>query len=303
MTPFPRITRDPEIMSGRACIRDSHVTASTLLALLAVGRSHEEIVRMFPTLTPEDLRETLAYAAWWIDEQSPHSAPEADPSPPVLAEPLPEPEPPLPSPPVSQPEEPEASFLLQPFPEELPATEETPQNGATENEPREEEVMENADMEEGDMEASSDENQEPEEVLELFHPDYPDQATVVITRHGIYDRRWGTHTIAWSDIREIHRKSSKKTVDIILRNPEFYVTSMPFFKRLHAQIKMAFNIQTLHLDTASLGIRTKDLYLAANRLWVRHRGRVRFRKKRRVRVNGKSDDSRRTVEWDRYQPM
>jgi len=152
-------------------------------------------------------------------------------------------------------------------------------------------------------EAAPDEESEVEETLELFHPDYPDQATVVITRHGIFDRRWGTHTIAWSDIREIHRIRSKKTVDIILRNPEFYLTSMPFFKRLRAQIRLALNIQTLQLDTSSLGIRTKDLYLTANRLWVRHRGRVRFRKKRRVRVDGKSNGSRRAVEWDRYQPM
>jgi len=163
--------------------------------------------------------------------------------------------------------------------------------------------MEDEAMDEESPEEESDANADVEDSLELFHPDYPDQATVVITRHGIYDRRWGTHTIAWCDIREMHRKSSKKTVDIILRNPEFYITSMPFFKRLRAQIKLALNIDSLCLDTASLGIRTRDLYHAASRLWIRHRGRMRFRKKRRTRVTGKTDDAHRTVEWDRYQPM
>ena len=287
MTHFPRITRDPATMTGRACIRDSHVAASTLLALLAVGRSHEEILRMFPTLTAEDLRETLAYAAWWIDEQTPSApaapAPEVNHPAPVLPEPTAEPLP------IPAPEEPGKPFIaLQTASEDVPAVEET---------------LEDENREEAYPEAAADENEEVEDTLELFHPDYPDQATVLITRHGIYDRRWGTHTIAWCDIREMQRKSSKKTVDIVLRNPEFYITSMPFFKRLRAQIKLALNIDSLRLDTASLGIRTRDLYHAANRLWIRHRGRMRFRKKRRLRVDGKTDAAHRTVEWDRYEPM
>ena len=274
MTQFPRITRDPSIMSGRACIRDSYVAASTLLALLSVGRSHEEILGMFPLLTPEDLRETLAYAAWWIDEQtqSPHPAPtpEVNQHAPALAEA-----------PVEAPTEP--AVAPQAASEDLLETEEA--------------------LDTEDWEEASDEDEEAEETLELFHPDHPDQPTVVVTRHGIYDQRWGTHTIAWCDIREMQRKSSKKTIDIVLRNPEFYITSMPFFKRLRAQIKLALNIDSLRLDTASLGIRTLDLYHAANRLWISHRGRMRFRKKRRMRVNGTRDEEQRPVDWDRYQPM
>ena len=268
MIPFPRITRDPAVMSGRACIRDTHVTTSTIVTLKAAGRSQEDIFRMFPMLTPEDLREALAYAAWLLDEQAP-------------------------LPPATPEAESQAAAPAQSLPR-LPAEPQAP----VEEQPE-------AALSTGEesLAAAEEEEEEVEESLELFHPDFPDQATVVVTRHGLYDRRWATHTIAWSDIRVMHRKSSKKTIEVVLRNPEFYITSMPFFKRLRAQIKLALNIQTLCLDTASLGIRTRDLYHAANRLWIRHRGRVRFRKKRRMRVNGRSAESHRPVEWDRYQPM
>ncbi|MEI6561375.1 MAG: DUF433 domain-containing protein [Verrucomicrobiota bacterium] len=285
MTQFPRITRDPAVTTGRACIRDSRIAVSTLLALLAVGRSHEEILRMFPLLTPEDLRETLAYAAWWIDEQTP----------PVPSAPPPEVKPHAPALPQPIREEQPAESSSIPIAEEPAAA---PQ-AASEDLPATEEALDTGDREE----ASDEEEEEVEETLELFHPDHPDQPTVVVTRHGIYDQRWGTHTIAWCDIREMQRKSSKKTIEIVLRNPEFYITSMPFFKRLRAQIKLALNIDSLRLDTASLGIRTRDLYHAANRLWISHRGRMRFRKKRRMRVDGTRDDEQRPVEWDRYQPM
>ena len=328
MAQFFRITQDPAVMSGRAFVRDSQVTVSTLLALLAVGRTQEEILRMFPMLSSEDLREALAYAAWFIDEKTappppavpseplpatpvpqpipaptptPSPAPEPAPAPAVAPEPLPDPAP------VPEPVAAPAQSLPKPPADFVPAIEraepfapEAPQMDSEDALPTEEN-LESDDMEEDALEPITNDDEDLEEALELFHPDFPDQATVVITRHGIYDRRWATHTIAWSDIREIHRKRSKKTVEIILRNPEFYVTSMPFFKRLRAQIRLLLNMQALQLDTASLGIRTKDLYLAAHRLWVSHRGRVRFRKKRRMRVNGESH-SRRPVEWDRYQP-
>jgi uncharacterized protein (DUF433 family) len=62
MEPFPRITFDPQIMGGRACIRGMRVTVSMILGLLESGRTHEEILRAFPYLEPEDLSEALRYA-------------------------------------------------------------------------------------------------------------------------------------------------------------------------------------------------------------------------------------------------
>ena len=69
MTTFPRITFDPQIMGGRACIRGLRVTVSLILNLVADGMSPEEIVEAYPYLEPEDIHETLRYAAWLATEQ------------------------------------------------------------------------------------------------------------------------------------------------------------------------------------------------------------------------------------------
>jgi uncharacterized protein (DUF433 family) len=44
MNPWARITLDPAVMGGKACIRGLSVTVSTVLGLLAAGRSREEIL-------------------------------------------------------------------------------------------------------------------------------------------------------------------------------------------------------------------------------------------------------------------
>jgi uncharacterized protein (DUF433 family) len=61
---FDRITFDPQIMGGRACIRGMRVTVSLVLNLAANGMSVEEIVRAYPYVEPEDVAQALQYAAW-----------------------------------------------------------------------------------------------------------------------------------------------------------------------------------------------------------------------------------------------
>ena len=68
MPTLPRITHDPAIMGGKPCIRGLRVTAGTLVGLVASGRSPEEILRLYPYLVAEDIREALAYAAWRVEE-------------------------------------------------------------------------------------------------------------------------------------------------------------------------------------------------------------------------------------------
>ena len=68
MFEFNRITFDPNIMGGRACIRGMRVTASLVLNLIANGTTTEDILRDYPYLEPEDIREVLRYAAWLADE-------------------------------------------------------------------------------------------------------------------------------------------------------------------------------------------------------------------------------------------
>jgi uncharacterized protein (DUF433 family) len=63
-----RITFDPDVMGGRACIRGMRITVSLIVNLVANGMSTEEILADYPYLEPDDIRQALAYAAWLADE-------------------------------------------------------------------------------------------------------------------------------------------------------------------------------------------------------------------------------------------
>jgi uncharacterized protein (DUF433 family) len=69
MNDLDRITFDPAVMGGKACVRGLRVTVSMILGLLASGRSREEILAAYPYLEPEDIDQALAYAAWRLQEQ------------------------------------------------------------------------------------------------------------------------------------------------------------------------------------------------------------------------------------------
>jgi uncharacterized protein (DUF433 family) len=68
MLPLDRITRDPQIMGGKPCIRGMRVTVGALVGLIASGRSHAEILSAYPYLEEDDIRQALAYAAWRVEE-------------------------------------------------------------------------------------------------------------------------------------------------------------------------------------------------------------------------------------------
>jgi uncharacterized protein (DUF433 family) len=63
-----RITFDPGVMGGRACIRGMRITVSLVVNLVANGMSAQEIVADYPYLEPEDIRQALAYVAWLAEE-------------------------------------------------------------------------------------------------------------------------------------------------------------------------------------------------------------------------------------------
>ncbi len=63
-----RITRNPDVMGGKPCIRGLRVTVGMILGLLAAGKSHERILKAYPYLELEDIHATLAYAADCLDE-------------------------------------------------------------------------------------------------------------------------------------------------------------------------------------------------------------------------------------------
>jgi uncharacterized protein (DUF433 family) len=65
---FDRITFDPNVMGGRACIRGMRLTVSLILNLVANGMSEREIIADYPYLESGDIRQALAYAAWLAEE-------------------------------------------------------------------------------------------------------------------------------------------------------------------------------------------------------------------------------------------
>ena len=63
MPALTRITHVPNMMGGKPCIRGLRVTVGTIVGLVAAGHSHEEILRVYPYLADEVIREALSYAA------------------------------------------------------------------------------------------------------------------------------------------------------------------------------------------------------------------------------------------------
>ena len=58
-----RISFDPRVMGGRACVRGTRVTVATVVGLVADGMAVDEILADYPYLAVEDVRAALAYAA------------------------------------------------------------------------------------------------------------------------------------------------------------------------------------------------------------------------------------------------
>ncbi len=62
-----RITSDPEVCSGRPCVRGMRIRVTDILEMLAGGASWDEILRDYPYLQPADLSACLAFAARSLD--------------------------------------------------------------------------------------------------------------------------------------------------------------------------------------------------------------------------------------------
>lgn len=69
MRTLDRITIDPAVMGGKACLRGMRVTVGTVVGLLATGCSAAEILAAYPYLEQEDIEQSLAYAAWRLEER------------------------------------------------------------------------------------------------------------------------------------------------------------------------------------------------------------------------------------------
>lgn len=60
---FKRITVNPQQMDGLPCIRGLRLPVATVLGMVADGMADTEILKAFPDLELEDIREALRFAA------------------------------------------------------------------------------------------------------------------------------------------------------------------------------------------------------------------------------------------------
>lgn len=58
-----RITVDPSVAHGRACIKGTRVMVSVVLDNLAAGLSEAEILQDYPSLTRQDILSAIAYGS------------------------------------------------------------------------------------------------------------------------------------------------------------------------------------------------------------------------------------------------
>lgn len=67
-----RISIDPKVCHGKPCIKGTRVMVSIILDYLSANEPEEEILRQYPTLKQEDIRATIAYAAWLAKQEDEH---------------------------------------------------------------------------------------------------------------------------------------------------------------------------------------------------------------------------------------
>lgn len=58
-----RISVDPMICHGQACIAGTRIMVSVILDNMAADVSRQDILKSYPSLTPEDIRAAVGYAA------------------------------------------------------------------------------------------------------------------------------------------------------------------------------------------------------------------------------------------------
>ena len=68
-TTFDRITFDPAILGGRACIRGMRIPVSVIVKQIAHGAAHEQVLADYPDLEPADIQQAIEYAAWLTTEE------------------------------------------------------------------------------------------------------------------------------------------------------------------------------------------------------------------------------------------
>jgi len=69
MMHFDRITQEPGVMGGKACLRGMRVTVGMIVGQIGAGHTIEEVLADYPYLEREDILQALRYAAWLAEDR------------------------------------------------------------------------------------------------------------------------------------------------------------------------------------------------------------------------------------------
>lgn len=69
MEQLDRITQQPEVMGGKACIRGMRVTVGMVVGQIGAGHTIDEVLADYPYLERDDILQALRYAAWLAEER------------------------------------------------------------------------------------------------------------------------------------------------------------------------------------------------------------------------------------------
>jgi len=69
MEQLNRITQQPDVMGGKACIHGLRVTVGMVVGQIGAERSIDVVLTDYPYLEREDILQALRYAAWRAEER------------------------------------------------------------------------------------------------------------------------------------------------------------------------------------------------------------------------------------------
>jgi uncharacterized protein (DUF433 family) len=69
MESLNRITHDPAVMGGKACVRGMRVTVGAIVGMIGSGYTIDQVLADYPYLERDDILQALRYAAWRADDR------------------------------------------------------------------------------------------------------------------------------------------------------------------------------------------------------------------------------------------
>ncbi len=67
---FTHIVTDPAILGGKPCVKGTRISVEMILEWIASGAHRDDIVKSYPQLTAEDVKEALHFAAQSLSNET-----------------------------------------------------------------------------------------------------------------------------------------------------------------------------------------------------------------------------------------